>query len=191
MSELEQLFSAAGDAGAVIVLAICTWLIVRVIMSSSVKIMGLWRDAAKERNAIDADRNTIDEKVADTLAAVSENLTRLKETTGETRDHLTRVHDDVKTIPREVWRLGDPRLDTMKTGIESRIEELQTSIEQRLPPDATNAREAIRLEFEAMNKRLDDISKTLLTLSPPKTNTKNPASIVEHLGKQPKDKQEK
>jgi hypothetical protein len=106
MNELEQIFSAAGDAGAVIVLAVCAWLIIRVVMSSTVKMAQLWRDAAKERNAIDEKRNIIDEKVADTMVAVSENLTQavsenltqLKETTGETRDIVVGVRRQHETL---------------------------------------------------------------------------------------------
>jgi hypothetical protein len=108
-----------------------------------------------------------------------------------TSDQLTRVHDDVKTIPGEVWRIGDPKLEAMATHIETRIGELKTSIDNQLDPGAVNARAAIQLEFDQMNDRLSDIAKTLLTLSPAQSNTKKPTPVVGYMGKQPKDTQEK
>jgi hypothetical protein len=107
-----------------------------------------------------------------------------------TRDHLKLVHSDVKTIPSEVWRLGDPRLETVKVSIEERIADLQASIEDRLPPDAVNARAAICQEFAQMNERLNDIEKAMKDLSPPKNKNTNPASIAGYLGKQTKETKE-
>lgn len=205
MNELEQLFSAAGDAGMVIVLAICTWLIVRVIMSSSVKIMGMWRDAAKERNAIDADRNTIDEKVADTLAAVSENLTHLKEATGETRDIVVGVRRQHETLHataienhNEIMSKLHPVLKGVTSNgktimgyhaaVVSRLDSYGEKIDSLLEKiDVMDVPTGLRGDITKLIELVTTVSAEVKALQPQSTtNTKNPASVVGYMGKQPK-----
>jgi len=183
---LRTLIESGGVGGTIVIVV---WLLRGVFMK--------WLENIGASRKLDAERLTAERASEQALAlALNGVTTELKLSRGineqmidkfgalATGDHLSRVHDDVKTIPDEVWRLGDPKLDIMKAGIERRITALQTSIEDRLPEGAINARAAIQAEFEQMDARLDDIAKSLAQLTPPsKTNTKTPAPVVGHMGK--------
>jgi len=84
---------------------------------------------------------------------------------------LDRVHADVKVIPDEMWRIGDPKLETLRQEIENRVTTLQAALEARIDPSAENARRVIREEFTAINKRLSEIDATLQRFSPPPPTT--------------------
>ena len=128
INELEQILSAAGDAGAVIVLVISAVLIVWIVMSSLVKIANLWRDAAKERNGIDAKRNEIDEKVADTLVSVSDTLERLQVKTDDTQTLVTGLRREQQAHNADATE----RHEALITALEPlpRIETAVTDIQQ-------------------------------------------------------------
>jgi hypothetical protein len=191
---LRTLIESGGVGGTIVIVV---WLLRGVFMK--------WLENIGVARKLDAERLTAERASEQALAlALNGVTTELKLSRGmneqmidkfellATRDQISRIHDDVKTIPGEVWRLGNPRLDTMKTGIEDRIAVLQASIEERLPEGAINARVAIQTEFGQMNARLDDIGKSLLQLTQPsKSNTKSPYSVAKYMGKQPKDIQEK
>jgi hypothetical protein len=182
---LRTLIEAGGVGGTIITVV---WLIRPVFLK--------WLENIGEARKLDAKRLE-DERESEKALALALNgvTTELKLSRGineqlidkfgllVTRDHLSSVHEDVKTIPAEVWRLGDPKLDAMRSEIEHRVADLQASIETHLDPGAVNARAAIRLEFETMTKRLDDIDKSLRYLRPQNPNTKT-KPIVGYMGNQ-------
>jgi hypothetical protein len=213
MNELEQIFSAAGDAGAVIVLAVCAWLIIRVVMSSTVKMAQLWRDAAKERNAIDEKRNIIDEKVADTMVAVSENLTQLKETTGETRDivvgvrrqhetlHATAIENhtaimkELRPVIDGVAQNGQSILEH-RAAIVSRLDTYGEKIDHLLKKiEVVDVPVNLRGDIEKLIQLITTVSTDVKALLPQErtatpVNTKHTASIAGYLEKQPEETKE-
>jgi len=75
------------------------------------------------------------------------------------------MHADLRTIPAEVWRMGDPKLTDIKQAVERYINALQANIESKLDPNAANAREAIRQEFAAITARLTDIEAAMRALN--------------------------
>ncbi len=87
---------------------------------------------------------------------------------GERHDQkLNLVHDDVKTIPAEVVRLGTSNLETMRRELEQRLTTLQDQITARIDPDAENAQAIIRNEFAAMATRLGEIEALIKRFAPP------------------------
>lgn len=74
----EEIIQALGTAGEVVALVLATAFIVRVLSSTAVSIVTIWREAARDRNQIDSKRNEIDETFATTLKAAAMTLERLQ-----------------------------------------------------------------------------------------------------------------
>lgn len=138
MNEAERILSAAGDAGAVIVLVLSAVFIVWMLKSAFIEAMRLWRDAAKERNAIDEKRNEIDEKVANTLVSVTSTLERLQADAHDTNTLVTglrRAQTDHNAGAIERHGAVMDALHPIHTVVQyngSAIEQAQTALMERL-----------------------------------------------------------
>ena len=160
MNEVERILSAAGDAGAVIVLVLSAVGIVWMLKGAFVEAMRLWRDAAKERNAIDEKRNAIDEKVADTLVSVTDTLERLQSDTHDTNILVTglrRAQTDHNASAIERHDAVMSRLD----GYGEQIDQLLKKIEVYVfPPE-------VRGDITKLIELITTVGKDVKKLRPP------------------------
>lgn len=96
---------------------------------------------------------------------------------------LTLVHNDIKATPAEVWRVGSPKLDALRQGLEQYLDNLRGQIVSALDPSAENARKVVEREFEGLFTRLDSIEWALRQLAPrPETPDEGPEQHVAQEG---------
>jgi hypothetical protein len=126
--------------------------------------LGLLRDELVINRGIQNQLITHVNAIPNTLTALQDMMVAK---VGEADRKREAIHTDLKTIPLEVWKLGDPKLDTLKSDLQSWIDNLQSRLQEQIDPHAENARKLICKEFETMIDRLGEIEKALKILTPP------------------------
>lgn len=183
-----------------------TWATASVIIAVVLRpvliaIVEIWKSNLEAKRTLEADRLENEKVQTDVLSQLKDELvvnrgiqnqlftsvTAIPETLRTLQDTMARrvgeadrkrdaIHTDVKTIPTEVWRMGDPRLDNLREFFSSVFKALESNIMSQLDPKAQNARAAVReelatnkTEMEKIVKRLDEVIKTLNNFPPPTT----------------------
>jgi membrane-associated HD superfamily phosphohydrolase len=79
---------------------------------------------------------------------------------------LAAAHTDLKTVPAEVWRIGDPKFETLRQALEDHINNLEKRLIERIDPQAENARQLIRKEMQTLLDRVQELDTALRALQP-------------------------
>lgn len=151
------------------------------------KALNALADRLKEEQTLrDLQRNNLI-SLSQTVASLATVVAELKKEMGGVRtdvneimkprdDKLDLMHQDIKAVPAEVWRQGDPKLVAIRDLLETYLEGMEQRIIGRIDPAAENARQAVsnelqraRCQFdeqlERLFGRLDGIAVTLTTLA--------------------------
>lgn len=114
--------------------------------------------ALKNRMVADAKRQDLIEATTRNLITSSKQLAgliesvtdRMAERSGVLDQKLDALHTDVKTVPAEVWRIGDPKFDAV-LGV---LNAMEARLLAKLKPEAEIARAVIREEFGDLISRV-------------------------------------
>jgi ribosomal protein L16 Arg81 hydroxylase len=94
MEELADLLHIGDDVGIAIVIVIFGYLVVRVIITSVVKMVEIWERTAQARLVVETERNKIDDKMASAVAEFAASQERIEAGTTKTQSLLsTQAHE--------------------------------------------------------------------------------------------------
>lgn len=119
------------------VIAICLfgWLTIKSVMTGIIKLLEIWRDATKERNAIetrrvevDSRRNDVEEKTSRILEEVTKRLEKLAESD---REFSTKVLDQHGVIVSEIGK-HDLKVGEIVGKLEMTRDEQFKALQERL-----------------------------------------------------------
>lgn len=150
MNELRELFKLAGDAGAVIVLALSAWGIFRSIQAMVV----VWGTVAKERNAIDAERNAIDDKLAIAQVQSAAILDRLVTGQEQTKTLISAKAQESRLAHGTTQQY----VEEIKTSLRGASEQMQSVVQR-----GDHQRRAIADSVLTNGEKLDEIRALLKT----------------------------
>lgn len=126
------------------VIAICLfgWLIIKSVMTGIIKLLEIWRDATKERNAIetrrvevDSRRNEVEEKTSRILEEVTKRLEKLAESDHGLNDKVVEQHEIVvEKVKEHDLKVGEiveefkMTRDEQFKALQGRLDEILTKI---------------------------------------------------------------
>lgn len=82
----------------------------------------------------------------------------------ERAQKLEAIHTDVKTVPGEVWRLGEPRLGTLQGGIRSDLEPLIANLQQTLEDGFQRIEDGIAQRLDALGEEISPAVRGMINV---------------------------
>lgn len=113
----------------------------------------LQRDAVVSLSRTVADLALVVSDLKKEMGVVKATMTTVTE---QRAAKLDLMHQDIKAVPSEVWRQGDPKLAAIRQLLETYLAGMEQRIIERIDPAAENARQAVSDELQRLRGQFDE-----------------------------------